>query len=322
MADKKAQYERTAFLALGNISGLGFHSLKKIAEAGIKFFDLLEEGCIKSFLTKLNTIGIKKIKIAPGEDWQDFRRKIWRKGQEDLKLLIDNNVKIIFSDDDYFPRKLKIIDDPPYWLFVKGDLSLLHKFSIAIVGTREPSEDGKFLARYIGLSLPYFKAIIVSGLARGIDQTIHECCIERKVHTVAFLGTGILSDYPAGSEKLKKAIVDHGGALVTEYLLKDNYSKQNFIKRNRLQAGLSEIIIPIEWRRKSGTEHTVNFAYKFNKKLIALKVPVWNGNREEFNYAKDLGADIISIPGEEKKLYDKIAKIKINTELESNDEEA
>ena len=146
-----------------------------------------------------------------------------------------------------------------------------------------------------------FGAVTVSGLATGIDQAVHKHSIELNIPTIAVLGTGILSNYPSGSEPLRNSIVEHGGAIVTEYLPNESYSAKNFVNRNRLQAGLSNIVMPIEWKIKSGTAHTFNYAKKFKKNIVCFNVPTWK-HHEELEYAKSNGASVFTIPGEEQTL--------------------
>ncbi len=103
-------------------------------------------------------------------------------------------------------------------------------------------------------------------MASGIDQIIHKNSLRFDIKTIAFIGTGILLNYPSGSEKLRQEIHQKGGAIVSEYLPHDSYSAANFVHRNRLQAGLARVVIPVEWQEKGGTAHTVRFA---KKKIIA-----------------------------------------------------
>ena len=132
--------------------------------------------------------------------------------------------------------------------------------SVTIVGTRKPSEDGLFLARYVGACLADWPAATVSGLAAGIDQLAHESSLRAEVPTIAVLGTGILDNYPKDSQVLRDRILGAGGAIVSEYLPRASYSAENFVQRNRLQAALGRVLIPVEWARRSGTAHTVRFA--------------------------------------------------------------
>jgi DNA processing protein len=312
--EKKAYYERVAFLALAQIKGIGFHSLKKLAESNLRFYDLLTAESYDSFRAKLSILPKKVAAIDDAEvSWEDFRKNAWRAGQALSERLSQLKINLIFSFEDDFPTSLQRIGDPPKWLFVQGNTSVLQKNLVAIVGTRKPSEEGMFLARYIGLLMERFQiSATVSGLAPGIDQAIHEHSIKMRIPTIAILGTGIFSDYPAGTAKLKEDMISQGGAIVTEYLPFQSYSAENFVNRNRLQAALADILIPIEWKIKSGTAHTVNYAHKFRKQIICLRLPTWNQSHDELEYAKSIGASVFTIPGEECELLKTVSKCEKN----------
>lgn len=190
---------------------------------------------------------------------------------------------------------------------------MLHQPAITLVGTRSPSEDGKFLAKYIASCLPYLKntfadIVTVGGLANGIDQIIHQQSIRFQVPTVAFIGTGILLNYPANSEKLRQKIIEQGGAIVSEYLPSENYSAENFVRRNRLQAGLARVVIPVEWKPRGGTEHTLRYAKAAGRKIICLKLPDWSSSHPELSTAQEMRAEIFTIPGQESDLLNAIGQ--------------
>ena len=119
----------------------------------------------------------------------------------------------------------------------------------------------------------------VSGLAAGIDQLAHEHSLRAGVPTIAVLGTGMLEDYPKGSGRLRAEILATGGAIVSEYLPTSSYSAENFVQRNRLQAALGRALIPAEWKRRSGTAHTVRFATALGRPIACLRLPEWSEER-------------------------------------------
>ncbi len=209
-------------------------------------------------------------KCAP---WVDTREKALGRGHELFARLSEIGAKVIFRGDNGFPLQLLDLPDVPPWLFVQGDPSVLSTPSVAVVGSREPSDDGIWLSRFVGFHLTEWSCPTVSGLAMGIDQEIHIASLRAGVPTIAFLGTGIFSDYPRNSERLRDAIVKNGGAIVTEYLPSDTYSAKNFVKRNRLQAALATTLIPVEWSSKSGTSHTVRFAASISRPIACLRLP-------------------------------------------------
>ncbi|NDJ25705.1 DNA-processing protein DprA [Nostoc sp. B(2019)] len=296
--------ETVSLLTLSLLHSVGYWTIRNIALAGLGFKQVLQAESSTEFITYLvqaKCKNINQITSQIGEDWVKFREETWSKAVKLYRQLEAERIQVIHFGQDNFPQSLREISDPPKWLFVQGDISILHQPALAIVGTRKPSEDGLFLANYVGACLQYFNAVTVSGLALGIDQIIHKKSIRAKVPTIAFIGTGILQNYPAGSEKLRQEICENGGAIVSEYLPNQSYSAENFVHRNRLQAGLSNVIIPVEWKEKGGTSHTVKFAHKAQKRIVCLKLPDWSNDHSELLFAEKLGADIFTIPGEELK---------------------
>ena len=298
--------ETISFLALSLLDGVSYGILRKIFLSGLSFEQILKIESSTEFLEYLRKAGYRS-SSQQVEGWPSSRDELWSNAQVVHRKLLANDVRLIHSDESDFPQRLRDIPDPPGWLFVQGNVSALHQPSLALVGTRDPSEDGIFLANYVGALLGYFDdAVTVSGLAAGIDSIIHMKSIRFCVPTIAFLGTGILYDYPIKSNgSLRHRICDDGGAVVSEYLPFQKYSKQNFVHRNRLQAGLANVVIPIEWREQSGTAHTVRFAHKFKRPIICLRLPDWSEHRE-LNVGKKMGASIFTIPGKEMELISTI----------------
>lgn len=296
--------ETVSLLTLSLLQGVGYWTVRSIALSGLGFKQALRAESKTEFinyLVKAKCKNTSQIANYISEDWLKMREELWNKAVELYHLLEAEKIQVIHLRQENFPQSLREISDPPNWLFFQGDISILHRPALAIVGTRNPSEDGLFLANYVGACLQYFNAVTVSGLALGIDQIIHKKSIRAKVPTIAFIGTGILQNYPAGSEKLRQEICENGGAIVSEYLPYQSYSAENFVHRNRLQAGLSDVILPVEWREKGGTAHTVKFAHKAQKRIVCLRLPDWSDSHGELLLAKKLGADIFTIPGEEPK---------------------
>jgi DNA processing protein len=261
--------EAIAFLGISQLKGVGFQTLSGLGgRAGIA--ELLENRNILEIAKRVaQPAGTGKTAC-----WEDFRRMIWSLGQEAAQPLIDRRVRFLFADDPKFPRALARMPEEmrPPWLFVAGDLELLERPSLAIVGTRNPTDDGEFLARYAVSCAREAEAPVVSGLAYGIDRLVHEWCLHVSLPTISVLGTGILAPYPAKHEPLSDAIIAAGGAVLTEYLPKQGPSAQQFVLRNRIQAALGSATIPVEWKKKSGTAHTVRFSRKLGRPVFGLRL--------------------------------------------------
>lgn len=272
--------ETVAFYALQSLHGVGFRTLYKIASQKISFRELIKSEDPKHFGKTLR-IKLPTTVLESAESWDKFKKELWFKGTSMARMYTQKDVKVVFYDQDAFPDSLRHINEPPMWLFVQGNLKNLHTKSVAIIGSRKSSEDGHWLTKLIVAGMANKGIVSVSGLAEGIDQWAHIESIRFNVPTVAILGTGIDSNYPKGSEVVREQILARGGTIATEYLIGQSYSGHNFVQRNRLQAGLSICIIPVEWKLKSGTAHTVNFAKDFNRFLVMPCLPDANLESEE-----------------------------------------
>ena len=219
-----------------------------------------------------------------------------------LELSENQNIHSLTSFDNEFPSSLKSIDDPPFLLFYRGDISILESARrVAIVGTRNPSEpgitEGKFITKYFtdrGF-------VIISGLAKGCDTVAHQTTIENGGRTVAFLPSGIDRIYPPENKELSERIVETGGVLISEYPVNTVVRKNHFIERDRLQSGCSQVVVVIETEINGGTMHTVNFAIKQNRIIrclefsTELEIPQNRGNMELISNGKAIGLKMTGI---------------------------
>lgn len=259
--------ETVAFYALQSVKGVGFRTLYKVSSMDIGFRELLKTQDPNHF-QKMLKIKLDDRITSNIESWEEYQQELWSNGLNIARNLSSQNICVVFYRQNIYPRQLHGMTEPPMWLFIQGILQNLNKPSVAIVGSRKASEDGIWLTKYIVASLVGTPLVTVSGLAEGIDQKAHVESMNFGIPTVAVLGTGIDSNYPKGSEKMRNEILAKGGTIVSEYLLGQSYSAENFIRRNRIQAGLSNAVIPVEWRIKSGTAHTVGFAKEYNRHLL------------------------------------------------------
>lgn len=264
--------ETVAFYALQSIRGVGFRTLYKIAVQKMSFASLIKCDDPKHFEKTLR-IKLPEQVFNSVENWDSYKKEAWAYGNTLARDYAKQDIKVIFYGQDAFPTRLKTITEPPMWLFVQGSIPNLHGKCIAIIGSRKASEDGYWLTKHVVASMAGTDVVSVSGLAEGIDQKAHEESLRFKVPTVAVLGTGIDSNYPKGSDEVRARILAQGGTIVTEYLVGQSYSAQNFVQRNRIQAGLSQVVVPVEWKIKSGTAHTVNFTKEFNRFLAMPYLP-------------------------------------------------
>ncbi|MGO8055178.1 DNA processing protein DprA [Rhizobium leguminosarum] len=288
--------EKAAFLSLAMMKGVGFHTLWQIAESNRSF-----QSVFNSDGEELSQLLKSKGARLPGgsnADWDGIKKALATSVDQLEATFEASQIQVAFRSDKCYPRSLLDLDDPPHWLFVQGNAEILSAPSIAIVGTRDPSPDGLWLAEYVGLTLRHWGHPTVSGLALGIDQAIHNASLEAKVPTIAVLGTGITADYPKNIGPIRKRIVDAGGAVITEYLPGEGYSAMNFVRRNRLQAALARALIPVEWKERSGTAHTVRYAAGLGRTIAGLRLPTWD--HRPINLPAGQGPrQVFTVPGQD-----------------------
>jgi len=173
-------------------------------------------------------------------------------------------------NNEIYPRKLKEIKNPPKKLFLRGNLELLQSNAIAIVGSRECTSYGFYQSYEFGKELSKKGICVISGLAQGIDTAAHLGAMHQKGKTIAVLGTGINKIYPKENEILAESIIKNGGLIISEYGLYEERKSENFPKRNRIMSGLSQGILVIEARKKSGTLITARYAKEQGRKVFSL----------------------------------------------------
>ena len=178
----------------------------------------------------------------------------------------------------HYPERLKEIYDPPPVLWVRGDVSLLARYSIAIVGTRHPTPYGTGIAEMLARDLAARGMLIVSGMARGIDSAAHKGALAARKPTLAVWGTGIDVIYPKENKKLAEDILATGGALVSELPMGTFPAPQNFPRRNRILSGLSIGVLVVEAGENSGTRVTARCAAEQNRDLYAVPGNVTSKN--------------------------------------------
>lgn len=291
--------EARALLALASLRGVGYWTLYNMAREGTRFGDVLGASDREQAVAALRQFGARLEGTMSGADWASTREQALERAERTVQTLDQAGVRLLLADHPDFPASLHDLTDPPAWLFVRGDTGILDQPSVTVVGTRSPSEDGLLLTNSVGASFGLIGVPTVSGLANGIDQLVHEWSLRMGVPTVAVLGTGIFTEYPKGSAALADRIIDAGGAVVTEYLPRDSYSGENFVRRNRLQAALGRVLVPVEWAARSGTAHTVRFAATLKRPIAGLRLPDWPRERVVFaNGSAEVGT-VFTFPGEE-----------------------
>jgi DNA processing protein len=179
----------------------------------------------------------------------------------ELRRLNENQVKAISIFDPDYPARLRGIQDPPLVLFLSGSLpALAMERMVAVVGTREPTEFGCSATEKIVTALAAESWAIVSGLALGIDGIAHGAALKHHARTIAVLAGGLDRIYPKQHEEMAKAIVNCEGALVSEQRWGTPPARASFVRRNRIQTGLSVAVVVTQTGVVGGTMHTVRHA--------------------------------------------------------------
>lgn len=186
-----------------------------------------------------------------------------------LENLKNAGIVLLTKFSSNYPDKLAFLPDAPYFLFCKGDLSLLKAKSISIVGSRTPSNYGRIMTDRLSEGLAKNGVCIVSGLAYGVDSISHRKALENGGNTIAVLGSGFNNIYPAEHTTLAKEIAEKG-LLISEYCPSMKATRYTFPQRNRIIAGLSDGVLITEAGIKSGTVHTKDFALDYGKEVFAL----------------------------------------------------
>lgn len=166
-----------------------------------------------------------------------------------------------------FPEGLKSLKDPVDTLYAQGNAHLLRKRAVCIVGTRRPTTYGLIQCRNIVEKLKSRDIVIVSGFALGIDACAHQAALELGISSIAVLGCSLETDYPKAHRKLRQAMLQAGHLFLTEYPRGSGVRPENFPKRNRILAAMSEDVIIVQCSIRSGTMNTAAHAMSLGKNL-------------------------------------------------------
>ncbi len=189
--------------------------------------------------------------------------------EKELSKLYKIGGRIITVWDEDYPHLLKKIYDPPLILYVKGIFDEKDKYSIAVVGTRVPTNYGKLQTERIVSDLASQGITIVSGLARGIDSIAHTSALKNRTRTIAVIGSGLDVIYPSENKKLFEQISENG-VVISEFPLGTKPDAVNFPKRNRIISGLSLGTLVVETGINGGAMQTARLALDQNREVFAI----------------------------------------------------
>lgn len=192
-----------------------------------------------------------------------------KRAKKELRYIQENDIQFWHYQSPDYPDKLKYCIDSPLLLFYEGTFDLCKKKIISIVGTRQATNYGLHFCNEVIETLSIFDPIIVSGFAYGIDIEAHKAALDNNLETIACLAHGLNQVYPKAHKKYWKPMTKKGGFL-TDFWSDDVFDRNNFLKRNRLIAGLSEATIVIESAEKGGSLVTADIANSYNREVFAV----------------------------------------------------
>jgi DNA processing protein len=259
--------------------------------------------------------------------WEEAYRALRERGELQLpdpeaafEELLQHEVHLTLFSDAAYPARLREIPHPPFALYSKGNAAaLLSDPAIGVVGTRRASPEGKNTARRFARELASGGFSIVSGLAFGIDAAAHEGYLEANGTgansglAIAALAGGLRSIYPHTNEYLGRAIIEHGGALVSEYPMGEPPLKQRFIERNRIISGLTRGTLIVEAPYKSGALSTARFALEQNRDVFVVPGSITQANFMGSNLLIQQGAMLVTSP---KDIFESYGMVKERRERE------
>jgi DNA processing protein len=251
MAQLETSLSTLEILGLLQLSGIGPATVRKIL-ASMRPCESVEDAARRAFGERLDGYGLI-----------DKGRTV---SSECERYAVD----VIGLEDEAYPSSLKVIRDAPPVLYLNGKLSALSPRSVAVVGTRNASPDGRRNALHISRFLVGQGYTVVSGLARGIDTAAHLGAVEGGGATVAVLAHGLHTITPSANQELAKRVISKGGALLAEHPPGFPPLPQEFVRRNRIQSGLCLASIVVESGVDGGAMHHARFAREQGRGLLTV----------------------------------------------------
>lgn len=222
--------------------------------------------------------------------------KEFKKAEAEVKFIEKHGIKPMFYLNKDYPNRLKNIHDSPIMLYSLGNANFHTQKIVGIVGTRKASDYGKAFTHQLVEALAPTGALILSGLALGIDVAAHKSANKLGLQTVGVMAHGLDRIYPNQHKNIAKQMVANGG-LLTEFTSGTNPDKENFPKRNRIVAGLCDVLIVVESGIKGGAMITAEIANSYNKDVMAVPGKVTDENHFGCNTLIKLNkASIVTMP--------------------------
>jgi DNA processing protein len=223
------------------------------------------ESIFKAKRKELESIeGIGTVRAKSIKEFESFLSS-----KEEIEFIEKYKITPLFITDEKYPKRLLNCYDSPVLLYYRGNADLNVSKVISIVGTRLNSDYGKSICEQLIEDLAEENILVISGLAFGIDTIAHKAALKNNLQTVAVLAHGLDRIYPAQNKTLAKQMAEQGG-LLTEFISNTNPDKQNFPRRNRIVAGISDAVVIIESSKKGGSLITAELGNSYNKDVFAI----------------------------------------------------
>jgi DNA processing protein len=276
-------------VAILAVQGIGRKSLRRILQ------QLDELGVTLEDFWQQKPVQIWELCSLSSRQQQGLRSFKKRFRPEDyFGWLCEQNVDVITNEDKRYPKLLKNIDDKPFVLYAKGDISGINQRPIAVVGTRKISGYGRSVIGQIVPDLVVSQVTVVSGFMYGVDTCAHQQAIKSGGYTVGVLGYGFNHLYPAGNRKFYKEMLAKGNGFITEYPPWVSAHRGNFPERNRVVAGMSLATLVVEAGQKSGSHITASLAGEYGRGVCAVPGPITNPYSEGTKWLINQGARLVT----------------------------
>ncbi|MDP2888239.1 MAG: DNA-processing protein DprA, partial [Bacteroidota bacterium] len=196
---------------------------------------------------------------------------VLERAKREVDFILKNRIKTFFYLDENYPTRLKNCSDAPIILYFRGNANLNGQRIISVVGTRNATNYGKELCDELirTFSERSYPILVVSGLAYGIDIHAHKACLKYNIPTVGVFAHGLDNIYPALHAPIASKMLEKGGVL-TDFISESKIDRQNFLRRNRIIAGLADATIVVESAEKGGALVTADIANSYNRDVFAF----------------------------------------------------
>ncbi|MDO5664521.1 MAG: DNA-processing protein DprA [Bacteroidia bacterium] len=258
MSNHKTLYQ----IALTHIKGVGVMHARNLVQA---------VGDVEAVFTE----SARKLELIPRISKRliaEIRHpEVMRRAEQELEFITKNNIQPLFFTDENYPQRLTNCIDAPVLLYAKGNVDFNRQKVISIVGTRNATKYGQeFCHKFLKeLSERFPDLLVVSGLAYGIDIYTHRAALQNNLSTVAILGHGLDRIYPYTHRHTAVEMLQNG-ALLTEFSSGTNPDRHNFVRRNRIVAGMADAVIVVESGEKGGSLITADIANSYFREVFAV----------------------------------------------------